>query len=61
MGVTDDQFSGGAIPQHHAATLWTAPVERARTAERTQTPAATWSGMSDEASSTTSPEISTPC
>src|SRR5215211_2125783 len=60
VGLSYDQFRGGAVPQHHAATLWAAPVVRARTAERTQTPAATWSGISDDAPRTTSPDISTP-
>src|SRR5215213_6795980 len=60
MGLSYKEFRRGAVPQHYAATLWAAPVVRARTAERTQTPAATWSGISDDALRTTSPEISTP-
>ena len=44
----------------HAATLWAAPVARARTAERTAMPEATCAGIREESERTTSPEISKP-
>src|SRR5215217_8684520 len=58
--LADNELGRGPVAAVQAATSCAAPVASARTAERTWTPAATWSGIRDEPSRTTSPEISTP-
>src|SRR5215208_2926273 len=57
VGVADDEVSPDPV---QAATSWAAPAASTSIAERTWTPADTWSGIRDAPSRTTSPEISIP-